>query len=84
MRWSAPPRVVVSVENPPAKTVKKTEAEPLHTWMAKHANHGHAGPWFDAKVHIYNTWRCTCGGRWQCSDEEREAHPAWCAERKAP
>lgn len=79
--WSAPPRVVVAVEDAPRKVVPMTESMPLYAWMHMHAGHGLAGPWFDAKVHVYNTWRCSCGERWQCTDEEREAYPERCAER---
>lgn len=32
-------------------------------WRKTHLNHGHCGPFFDAKVHVWDVWRCPCGSR---------------------
>lgn len=58
--------------------VNLTESEPLSAWWAKHADHGRCGPWPDAKLHIYHTWRCPCGEKWQCTDEEIKQYPERC------
>jgi hypothetical protein len=74
-------KIIVAVEDAPARPIPKTESEPLHAWMAKHRDHGRAGPWFDATIGEYHTWRCSCGERWQCKEVERIARPHWCTER---
>ena len=48
---------------------------PLRTWILLHKNHGRAGPWQDAKVHVNFTWCCPCGDKYQWTEEEAKKFP---------
>lgn len=74
--FMAPPAVIIPDARPP---LKLTETVPLHVWAATHRDHGRAGPWYDAKIGDYHTWRCSCGERWQATQDEIERVPERCA-----
>lgn len=72
--WAALLSPAVGDVNP----VKLTELESLTGWWKAHAEHGRCGPYRDATIGEYHTWRCPCGARWQCTEQEIERYPERC------